>query len=311
MVREIGHLASSHDAQTLVVDEVQTPSQPEPKVIESPAQMAALLNIKLPPLPNAAMRVAELCRDVNTSASVVADAIGYDPALASRILRAANSSLYSRERHVTALTTAVNVLGLRPLYQLTISYAASSLFDRPNSPSLVERSLWRHAVFVALATREITLSFGLHGSEESFLCGLLHDVGKGLMLQHNSKLYTPLLEIADEDELLAAEQEAYGFTHPQLSALVVNHWGLSSDMSDAILNHHDPDQAVHSLLVTRALRVADKLAKASGYGIAQNTEDDLEADESTYLLGLTAERLGEITEHVEESMSEMMSILLR
>jgi putative nucleotidyltransferase with HDIG domain len=169
--------------------------------------------------------------------------------------------------------------------------------------------MWRHAVFVALAARTITSSFSADISEESFLCGLLHDVGKTLMLQHDKKRYKPLLEISDEDQLLEAERKAFGFTHPQLSAQLVNHWGLATDIHDAILNHHSPDEALHSLLGTRALRAADKFAKASGYGVTQISKAELEADESVYLLGLSEERLAEIREEVEASMTEMMQIL--
>ena len=311
---EQGQPTSRDPEQRLPVDEALPRSRREDEQDAGAApnaHMAALLKLKLPPLPNAALRVAELAREVNASSFVVADAIGYDPALASRILRAANSPLYSRERHVTALTTAVNVLGLRALYQLTISYAASSLFDRPSAPSLVERMLWRHSVFVALAARAITLSFDRHGGEESFLCGLLHDVGKGLMIQHDARLYAPLLEITDEATLLAGEREAYGFTHARASALVVKHWGLASEVSDAILNHHQPDEAVDFILITRALNVANKLANTSEFGITQDSGCDLAADESVYLLGLSDERLREIRDQVEESMSEMMYILVK
>ena len=306
-------------------DEPVSPSAPvSPAVEEPPSQAAAaedvhesvpneitsaLLNLKLPPLPNAALRVAELVRDPNTSASTIADAIGYDPALAARILRAANSSLYSRERHVSTLTVAVNMLGARTLYQLAISYAASSLFDRPTRPSVLESELWRHSVFVGLAARAITLRFGLHGSEETFLSGLLHDVGKSLMIQHDPKLYAPLAEITNDDDLLAGELAVYGLTHPRASALVVNHWGLSPDISDAIMHHHNPDDAVHSILMCRALSVANKLANSSEFGITQISMDELEADESVYLLDLSGEGLGQIREQAEESMSEMMYIL--
>jgi len=273
--------------------------------------LAALLKIKLPPLPNAALRIADLTRDSNASASTIADAIGYDPFLAARILRAANSSLYTRERHVTALTTAVNVLGARALYQLVISYAASSLFEKPSSRSHLERELWKHSVFVGLAARVISLEMSRHGSEEAFLCGLLHDIGKALMIRQNHELYAPLAEITEEKELLEKEQEVYGFTHPQVSALVVNQWGLAPEISDAILNHHEPDEAIHSILITRSLNIANKLANAAGYGLCQESSETLAADESVFLLGLTEERLREIRERAEEGMSEMMSILSR
>jgi HD-like signal output (HDOD) protein len=291
------------------MEEVESPADnPTNSGSKPPAENEALLKIKLPPLPNAVRRVAELC-DCNSPTYVVADAVGYDPALAAQMLRAANSPLYSKKRRITALTTACDVLGLRLVHKLTISYAASSLFDRPDSPSGVEHTMWRHAVFVALASRTITSSFSTHGSEETFLSGLLHDVGKNLMLQLDKKRYTPLLKISDEDQLLEAEREAFGFTHPQVSARLVNHWGLASDISDAVLNHHSPDDALHSLLGTRVLRAADKLAKASGYGVTNISKADLEADESVYLLGLSEERLAEIREEVDESMTEMMQIL--
>lgn len=289
------------------------PAKPEGEMTaKADSEMAALLQIKLPPLPNAALRVAELSRSANTSVSTIADTIGYDPQLAARILRAANSPLYTRERHINTLTRAVNVLGMRTLNQLVISYAASSLFTTSGTSSFLERMLWKHSVFVGLAAREINLRFNLHGSEEAFLSGLLHDIGKALLIRQNPELYAPLAEITDEKRLLEMERKRYGFTHPRISALVVKHWGLPPEFSDPILSHHAPDEATYSLLIARCLSVANKLANMSGFSICSEGNEnskDVEADESVFLLGLSADNLTEIREKAEQSMSEMLEIL--
>lgn len=275
---------------------------------EAEVNIGALLKIKLPPLPNAALHVAKLSQSLTSSTHVIADAIGYDPVLAARILRAANSSLFSRERRVTALTAAVSALGGRNIHQLAISYATSSFFEA-GPPSLIERTIWKHSVFVALAARQISLDSGLHGSEEAFLCGLLHDIGKVLLLRHDAKPYARLVEITNEREMLAGERETYGFTHARVSALVAEHWGLAPEINHAILYHHDPDAAHEAILLTRVLSAANKLANASGFGFNQLDHSELLEDETIFLLELSAERLDEIRERAEESMNEMMHVL--
>src|SRR5215471_11539499 len=110
----------------------------------------SLVEIELPPVPSVAMRVAALTRDMDASTRDIAEALGYDPALAARILRVANSAMYCFERQITALPMAVNALGNENIYSLVFISAAADTFHGKGKRSSLEVKLWEHSLAVAL-----------------------------------------------------------------------------------------------------------------------------------------------------------------
>jgi putative nucleotidyltransferase with HDIG domain len=245
---------------------------------------------------------------MNVSTRAIADAIGADPVLAARVLRAANSPLYSLERRVTALPAAVNALGNNAINLLVVIYAASDTFSSKKRQSPLERTLWEHSVAVGVAARELSLTLGMRGSEESFLCGLLHDIGKLLLLRHNSGHYAQMEGVQNEQEMLTREQEIYGYTHAQIGALVARRWSLPEDIGYAINYHHHPSEAEQFMLMARVIDVADGLANKAGIGMRPEPERDLSISESVLALNLTTEQLTGVWERAQVTLGEMMTL---
>lgn len=268
------------------------------------------VNTDVPSLPGSALRVAALSQDINSSTRAVADAIGSDPIMAARILRVANSPLYAPERPVTSLQTAVSTLGNQAIHALVILNAASDTFNKTNPRSPAQRVLWEHSVAVALTAREISVALGMRGGEESFICGLLHDIGKLILERYDAKLYGQVEAIDDEQEMLTREQELYGYTHSQIGALVAKRWNLPEDVYYAIYYHHQPSSAGQAMLMARTVDVADALVNRAGIGLRQTTADadDLLKTESVIALRLSEEQLQEVWRKTEASMQEMVHL---
>ncbi|MBA3438839.1 MAG: HDOD domain-containing protein [Pyrinomonadaceae bacterium] len=268
------------------------------------------VNTDVPSLPGSALRVAALAQDINASARAVADAIGCDPIMAARILRAANSPLYAPERPVTSLQTAVGTLGNQAIHALVILNAASDTFNKTSPRSPAQRVLWEHSVAVGLTAREISVALGMRGGEESFICGLLHDIGKLILQRYDAKLYGQVEAIDDEQEMLTLEQELYGYTHSQIGALVAKRWNLPEDVCYAIYYHHQPSSAGQAMLMARTVDVADALVNRAGIGLRQTTTDtdDLLETESVIALRLSEEQLQEVWRKAEASMLEMVHL---
>ncbi len=266
------------------------------------------VNTDLPLLPGSALRVAALAQDLNAPSRAVADAIGCDPILAARILRAANSPLYAPERPVTALQAAVGTLGNQAIHALVILNAASDTFNQTSPRLPAHRILWEHSVAVALTAREISVALGMRGGEESFICGLLHDIGKLILQRYDAELYRQVEEINDEQKMLTREQEIYGYSHSQVGALVAKRWNLPEEVSYAIYHHHQPSSAGQAMLMARTIDVADGLANRAGIGLRCTTEVDLMETESVIALRLSEEQLQEVWRKAEASMKEMVHL---
>ena len=142
-----------------------------------------ILKANLPPLPGSVFRILELLRDVNVSNSALATAVGYDPLLAARLLRLANSTFYSRQNNVTTIHRAIDTIGTKALYDAVMLGVAANTFSKEIEGSATGRAVWEHSLAVALLARELTDISQMRGGENAFICGLLHDIGKLILLK--------------------------------------------------------------------------------------------------------------------------------
>jgi len=280
-------------------------------IVTELVDIEALVELELPPLPAVAMRVATLTQDFNSSARAIADAIGCDPALGARVLRAANSPLYYLERDVTTLTMAVNALGNENIHQLVVASAVVDAFQRRGLSSAIEASLWEHSIAVGLAAREIMSLLGLRGTEQGFICGLLHDIGKLLLLRHDAEKYRRLFIDPSESDFLASERATFGFTHAQVGALAARRWQLPDTISQAIYHHHQPSQADAAMLVARVVDVADALANQAGLGVRGAIETELVELESVIALRLSADQLNAVWDKTQSGVAETLALFSR
>ena len=280
-------------------------------VTVSQADVNSFINKTLPPLPGSAMHVVSLLQDINTSTRAIADAVGRDPMLTAKILRAANSPLYVSQRNVISLPKAVLTLGNQAIYLLVISFTAFDAFAQEIRTSIIGCSIWEHSLAVALTAREIGLTLKLRNSEELFTCGLLHDIGRLLFLRHDPQFYTQIDNKLSETAILEVEQNFYGFTHAQVGALAMNRWGLPVEVAQIVANHHAAgDQNNEFATETMIINAADELINARSYDTsAAEIANQLVMNESVAALKLSVEQIENILEKTESGLRELIQIL--
>jgi putative nucleotidyltransferase with HDIG domain len=277
-------------------------------IANHPIDLDSLVKLELPALPDVAMRVAALTQDPDNSTRAIAEAIGYDPILGARVLRAANSPLYYLERDVTTLTMAVNAIGNDGINLMVVASAASDAFQRKGRRIAEETTLWGHSLAVGLAAREIMALLGLRGTDQGFICGLLHDIGKLLLLRWDLDAYRQLVSTVEAKDFLAAEVEMFGYTHAQVGALVAKRWNLPEAICNAIYHHHQPAKNVQSTVMARVIEVADDLANTAGVGFRAAVEGDLVASESANALQLSESQLKGVWETTQTSLSATFAL---
>lgn len=269
-----------------------------------------LVNTKLPPSPSNVMNLTRLLEDVNTSTRKISDAISYEPALVARFLRLANSPIYSPENPIISISGAINIIGLQAIHDILMMELASVTFSREIRNSVIAKQIWEHSLAVAIISREIGKTMGMHGVEEAFTCGLLHDFGKFIFLCHDVIGFSQLLDKHDEIAMLTAEKEYFGYTHAEVGACVVQKWNLRDEIYSTILCHHNPSESKHAVVITHIVAVADMLANINGYGLRLDTNCSLENSESVAKLRISEEKLQEIWEKSQHSISEVISTFM-
>lgn len=192
-------------------------------------------NLDLPPIPDIMQRIVARMDSPNVSIDDVVACIT-DQILASKILKICNSPFYRRSGKVTTLKDAVLFIGFKSLISIVTVHALSGFSPR-NAPEI--RKVLHHCLVCGMVARQ--LAQDMRGDyERAFICGLLHDIGKTVMLDMFS------------DYLLADDvrRELMDDYHAEIGYLLARKWNFDEAIQESIRFHHEPERAgVHRGLV--------------------------------------------------------------
>jgi len=210
-----------------------------------PAAPALLKKIlaspSLPSAPSVALRLLDLTRDPDSSTRDIVKTIQTDPALAAKILKAANSSYFGFRSEVRTLEQAVPLIGRTVVTSLTLSFSLSAEAMNEGPVADYYRRYWLQSLVNASAGESLARHIPGANSTELFMAGLLLDVGQLALLKVASKDYLPILEaasVAGAPSLAELEQQKFGFTHADVGAELMLAWKLPESIVNAIRVHH-------------------------------------------------------------------------
>ncbi|MGD8783080.1 MAG: HDOD domain-containing protein [Thioalkalispiraceae bacterium] len=194
-------------------------------------------------LPEVVIKINELVNRADTSVAQIAQVISQDPAIATRILKVANSSMYGGQRQIDTINRAVTLLGTKQIRDLVLTTTAAKVFDGiPNDVISVE-DFWHHSLYCALLAHELARVSQSVNADTMFTAGLLHDIGHLVMFHRlpEESVAAILLTIQGEAgmEPYQAERQTLGFDHAQVGAVLASHWGLPDILVSGIGFHHD------------------------------------------------------------------------
>jgi putative nucleotidyltransferase with HDIG domain len=209
----------------------------------------------LPPLPQVALRVIQVAQDPRSSAADLAVAVSSDPALAARILRAANSPLFRANREITSVQEALVRLGFVQARNIAVSSAITAAYapDARNALFRIE-DFWRHSLAVALKTSELAGRRQGGDVPSAFTAGLLHDIGRLALFYADPAAVDQAVAhaLAEDIPLDALEGDALGVTHDDVGGRLAARWGLPPATVAAIADHHRPPGSGLTALVAEA-----------------------------------------------------------
>ncbi|RKZ14904.1 HDOD domain-containing protein [bacterium] len=251
--------------------------------------------------------------DPNTSAEELQKVISDDQAMTARILKIANSAMYSCSRKIKTLTEAIVMLGFNSIRSLVVTSAARNLYNMKSSPSgLKERLMWEHSIGAGFACRLLAEAKTPALTEEAFLAGLLHDIGKLVLTQRLPAEFDEIVQtVYNEGRPFAAtEREVLGFDHAQVGALLVNKWKFSPALESVILNHHNPAALSPNDPLLLYLDLGNKLCHKLGIGFLEEPDLDVVGSAANQILGISPERFSETTKKLQETLETEMEIFI-
>ena len=218
------------------------------------ARLIAERTLELPPLPSTAAEVIALGQQEGTDARRLSDVIHRDQAIASNVLRVANSAAYATQTPCASLQQAISRLGMRLIGEIAVAVAVRGRAFANETRAQLLAELWRHSVLTAFFTKEIA-RLRRRNVEVAFLCGLLHDIGKAVLL-NNVERALGAADGASLDELLRVVHDQ----HVAAGGLLAAHWRMPTEVAQAIQCHDEPDRATNGVEMARSVCLANALA---------------------------------------------------
>jgi putative nucleotidyltransferase with HDIG domain len=242
----------------------------------------------------------------------VALAVEKDAAIATRVLRMVNSASHGLLARCVSVRHAVALLGPARVVQIAQATAALNIVQSPSAEA--ERTA-AHSFSVALVARTLAGFCGLP-ADEAFTFGLLHDIGKLLLLQGAASGYRELLAEAPElpNAVHEIERERYGFDHAALGAFVMASWQMPGSIVQTVRLHHRFEQAIAmggDLSVRVALlRVAGVMSHAFARGEGPlSLAAELADDPACAKLRLSSSDLARLSSRLAEVAREAATLL--
>ncbi|AGW12697.1 HDOD domain-containing protein [Megalodesulfovibrio gigas] len=224
-------------------------------------------HLKLCTLPDIYHRIVEVLQNPRSSAMHIADVVSKDVSLSARLLRLVNSPFYGFPGRIDTVQRAVTLLGSNELTTLAHGITVVREFENMRAQGLNMRRFWEHSVACGLFARALAGRKPGLSEERFFVAGLLHDIGRLVLLKEHPEHmhYAMALARVEGLTLCRAELRVFGFDHTQVASRLLRSWHFPADLERMITFHHAPLKA-GNLLEASFVNVADCIALALNIG---------------------------------------------
>jgi putative nucleotidyltransferase with HDIG domain len=261
----------------------------------------------LPPMPQVVMEIHNQLSAENINIKKIADSIETDQALASEVLRLANSACYGMSGWISSIQSALTMMGLKGLLEAVAMAGCQRLLTgKLPGYGYEAEDFWRHSLAVAFGCKILALLKNPGISEAAYLAGLIHDVGKLVLDRFVAEKKTEIESFMQSEQrtLLDAEIDFFGCSHAKVAGEICKRWKFPPVLWNAITWHHNPSGSNKDLL-SYILHMADQLA--TSIGIGYDSDDILyQLEEGTMgFLDLKRSDLGDLVSKITESMEKI------
>lgn len=190
--------------------------------------------------------------------------VSNDRSLCVKTLQIVNSALFRRAAPITAISTAINYVGLEMLKSLALSACMFTALDSAPATGRLLADLQARSLRKARFAH--ALLDGQHGADEAFTAALLLDVGEAVLALGAPDEFDHMIALARQRGLPwhEVEPECFGVAHPEVGACLLGLWGLPLELIEAVAHHHRPSAVAHAQTrVLAAVHVADAVVDAS------------------------------------------------
>jgi len=193
-------------------------------------------------LPDICLQLNSLVNNDEASVDDIAQLVRYDPALTFRVLKLANSALYSRRGNISTIEDAILKIGTNELCNIALATSAALIFKGAGRNKIELTDYWQHSVSCAILAKEIFFIKSGSKNGSMFVAGLLHNIGFLVVLERLPYYMVKLADIVGEEHKERGfEYKALGVTFSQISSELLKRWNLADELVDVVSNQYTPE----------------------------------------------------------------------
>ena len=196
-------------------------------------------------LPKIHFELQEALNDPDKTFQDIGKIIGYDPALAARLLKIVNSPFYGFPSEIETISHAISIIGMDQLTDLALATLVIYQFRGIPSSLFDMEKFWRHSMACGVAARAIAEFKGEQNVERFYLAGILHDIGRLVIFKKEPALARDAFFMSREkqENIFSSERRLMGFDHAAVGGELLKAWKLPPRLVAAVAYHHQPEAA--------------------------------------------------------------------
>ena len=187
-------------------------------------------------MPSVIVRALNIMKKPTASMKELGDIVMFDQSLTIKILALVNSAYYGFSQQISSINIALSLLGMVKVKNIIVAVAMKPMMSNQG-----DKELWKHSMRVAAGCEYLANLTKIMDSDEAFIAGFVHDVGKMVLHMSNEKLYTKVLNaVNDGADILDAERKYFDSDHVKTGSLLAKRWQLPILLANIISYHHAP-----------------------------------------------------------------------
>ncbi len=204
-------------------------------------------DLNFPSPPAIAVKILNAVQQDDAALTEIGEIITADPALTAKMLRVANSEIFSCNSEIKNINRAMSVLGTNIIKNIALSFVIAAEMNHNTSEEESGFNFdlyWRRSITAAVSA-DLIAKAAQFKNDDIFVTALLQDIGMLVISLSKGKEYTKLLKEAQSTgtSLIDLEKEKYGFNHQQAGYALLVSWHLPNSISEPILYHHEPENS--------------------------------------------------------------------
>ncbi len=225
---------------------------------------------QMPTLPTLFIELQQTLDNPFCSNRKISELIRKDQSMVSKIMQLSNSVLYGKRQEIRRIDNAITYLGTETLRNLVLQICLVRMFPMNSSliPDFSARHFWKHSLATAFFAEKLAVMLRLVKSEEYYMGGLLHDLGKVLLFHFHPELFEKTIMAAIEEGIngIEAEKKILGIDHADIGAYLAESWKFDPAILKVIVNHHQLLPSKMNL-ATAIVSLANDFANICGLGL--------------------------------------------